>query len=92
MPHCWTKTVSPELSFNDGLFKKRIDNERNCKDICASNQTCIGVYWGFNPILNIVSCFLQMPFQVVSESLKEVNHWKLSNCTGTLTLLSDFQV
>ena len=87
MPHCWTKTVSRKLSFDDGVFKEGVGSENSCKDLCACNQTCIGVYWGFNPALKIYICWLQMPFDVgISGSLTNVNYWSLSNCTGILTI------
>jgi|SRR6218665_1110444 len=87
MPHCWEKTESPILNFKNGLFKKEIKSEHDCKELCANNQTCTGVYWGVNTILDINSCWFQMPFDVVSESLTNVIYWILSNCTGNLTSL-----
>jgi len=86
MPHCWKKAESPDLTFTDGLLRKGLNNEKDCKDLCSNNQTCTGVYWGFSAETNAEACYLQMPAAGESGSLTKVTHWSLSNCTGTCTL------
>lgn len=90
MPHCWKKTVSKDISFNDGLLRKDIDSETACKNICYNTEICIGVYWGLKASLNKISCWLQMTSKGVSDSLTTVTHWMISNCTGTLNYMTTF--
>lgn len=87
-PRCWNKTLSEDISFKDGLYRKEIDNEQACKDVCSSNETCMGVYWGFSLSKNILCCYLQVSSQGVSDSLDNANHWQFSNCTGGPTRMT----
>lgn len=77
--------MSADLSFSDGMYRNGIDNEQACKDVCASNETCSGIYWGFSLTTNIVGCWFQLSSQGVSDSLDNANHWFFTNCTGTVT-------
>lgn len=88
-PHCWNKTELPVLNFADGLFKKGDHSEMGCKELCANNQTCIGVYYGLNSN-SIVSCYFQMPYETESQSLTNVSLWSLANCAGTIKIITFF--
>lgn len=94
MPHCWNKTVLQEVDIKDGLLKKEIYNETDCKELCGRNQTCIGVYWGnHNNNSNESSCWFKMPFHgVVVETLTNVGLWSLTNCTGTVKSTAFFKI
>lgn len=85
---CWNKPLTQDTSFNDGLLRNEIDNEKTCKSLCYNNETCVGAYWGFKSSLNKVTCWFQMSSQGVSGTLLKANHWILSNCTGTIIMLS----
>src|SRR6218665_1801101 len=89
---CWKKSPSEDISFTDGIHRDGIDNEKASKDVCASNEACIGVDWGFNAGLNTFSCWLQTTAAGPSNKLTKAEHWIFAKCTGLPTTLSLFKV
>lgn len=76
------------MSFSNGVHLETITEEQDCKDYCINNETCIGVYWGFDASLMNTSCWIQMPYSGIQASLRNANYWNLTACSGTPIIIT----
>lgn len=85
MSYCWKNDTGKGsmTTFENGLFKKDVNSENDCKELCASDQSCAGVFWGLNK-QKAYNCWFRMNSSGERGSLEKANYWILSKCTGIL--------